>query len=204
MKRLTAGPLIYEFSRHVEPRLRIAPGETIAVESEDAFSGQIRTADDRRDKQTMPFSNPQTGPIWVEGAEPGDVLAVTNRVDRADHGPLRHPHQRSRPTGANGWARIVPTARTSARFAIGQILWSDEITIPYAPMLGCIGTAPAWGVPTTLPAGPHGGNMDILETALAAPYICRCGSTAAISTWATRMPRWATASCRPAAWKCPR
>ena len=31
-------------------------------------------------------------------------------------------------------------------------------------MLGCIGTAPAWGVPTTLPAGPHGGNMDLVET----------------------------------------
>lgn len=30
-------------------------------------------------------------------------------------------------------------------------------------MLGCIGTAPAWGVPTTLPAGNHGGNMDLIE-----------------------------------------
>ena len=50
MKRLLAGPLYYEFSRHVEPRLRIEPGETIVVETEDAFSGQIRTAADRRDK----------------------------------------------------------------------------------------------------------------------------------------------------------
>jgi len=46
----------------------------------------------------------------------------------------------------------------------GVIYWSDEITIPYQPMLGCIGTAPATGVPTTGPAGPHGGNMDIIET----------------------------------------
>jgi amidase len=46
----------------------------------------------------------------------------------------------------------------------GQIHWSDSVTIPFTPMLGCIGTAPAWGVPTTLPAGPHGGNMDIIET----------------------------------------
>jgi acetamidase/formamidase len=37
------------------------------------------------------------------------------------------------------------------------------VTIPYTPMLGCIGTAPDTGVPTTMPAGVHGGNMDIIE-----------------------------------------
>ena len=77
MKRLPLGPLVYEFSRHLEPSVRIEPGETIAVESDDAFSGQIRTAEDRRDKSKMPFSNPLTGPIFVSGAEPGDALAVT-------------------------------------------------------------------------------------------------------------------------------
>jgi acetamidase/formamidase len=46
----------------------------------------------------------------------------------------------------------------------GTIYWSDDISIPYAPMLGCIGTAPDMGSPTTAPAGPHGGNMDIIET----------------------------------------
>jgi amidase len=50
MQRLPIGPLYYEYSRFNEPRLRIQPGETIVVESEDAFSGQIRTNDDRRDK----------------------------------------------------------------------------------------------------------------------------------------------------------
>lgn len=45
----------------------------------------------------------------------------------------------------------------------GQIYWSETLTIPYAPMLGCIGTAPHWGTPTTIPAGPHGGNLDIIE-----------------------------------------
>src|SRR6476469_6271286 len=77
MKRLPIGPLYSEFSRHNEPRLQIAPGETIVVESEDAFSGQIRTNSDRRDKTKKPYANPQTGPIWIEGAGPGDALAVT-------------------------------------------------------------------------------------------------------------------------------
>src|SRR5512145_2696442 len=76
MQRLPIGPLYYEFSRHNEPRLRIRPGETIVVESEDAFSGQIRTNDDRRDREKRPYGNPQSGPIWIEGAEPGDSLAI--------------------------------------------------------------------------------------------------------------------------------
>ena len=71
MKRLPIGPLYYEFSRHHEPRLRIEPGETVLVETEDALSGQIRSDADRRDKVRMPYSNPLTGPIAVEGAEPG-------------------------------------------------------------------------------------------------------------------------------------
>src|SRR6266480_2315677 len=77
MQRLPLGPLYYEFSRHNEPRLRIEPGESIVVESEDAFSGQIRTSSDRRDKTKKPYGNPQTGPIYIEGAQPGDALAVT-------------------------------------------------------------------------------------------------------------------------------
>src|SRR5213595_1391065 len=72
MKRIPLGPLYYEFSRHNEPRLRIEPGEGVVVESEDAFSGQIRTNADRRDKTKKPYGNPQTGPIWIERAQPGD------------------------------------------------------------------------------------------------------------------------------------
>jgi amidase len=54
MKTLPIGPLYYEFSRHHEPRLRIAPGETVLVQTEDALSGQIRSDADRRDKAAMP------------------------------------------------------------------------------------------------------------------------------------------------------
>jgi acetamidase/formamidase len=53
----------------------------------------------------------------------------------------------------------------------GEVHWSDDLTIPYTPMLGCIGTAPDWGVPSTSPAGLHGGNMDIIETAPGATVV---------------------------------
>lgn len=162
MKRLSAGPLYYEYSRHVEPRLRIAPGEKIAVESEDAFSGQIRTDDDRRDKTKMPYSNPQTGPIWIEGAEPGDALAVTIHEITPTLGQCctrtSDPNQLAQWLGDD-----CPHGTHICPIRDGQIHWSETLTIPYAPMLGCIGTAPDWGSPTTGPAGPHGGNMDIVE-----------------------------------------
>lgn len=163
MKRLELGPLYYEFSRHNEPRLRIEPGETVVVESEDAFSGQIRSNSDRRDKTKRPYGNPQTGPIWIEGAEPGDTLAIRIHEIRPTNGQCAT--RTSDPRQLSEWLGTdCPHGTHVCPIRGDQILWSDSITIPYQPMLGCIGTAPDTGVPTTGPAGVHGGNMDIIET----------------------------------------
>ena len=162
MKRVPAYPLVYEFSRHETPRCRIASGETILVESEDAFSGQVRTNDDRRDKTKTPQGNPVAGPIVVEGAKRGDALAVTIREIKPSIG------QCATRTAAPGplceWLGTdVPHGTHVCPIRDGMIDWSDNLAIPYVPMLGCIGTAPFWGVPSTYPAGPQGGNMDIVE-----------------------------------------
>lgn len=163
MKKLPIGPLYYEFSRHNEPRLRITPGETVLVEAEDAFSGQIRTNDDRRDKTEKPYGNPQTGPIWIEGAEPGDALAV--KIEEIQPSIGQCATRTSDPRQLAEWlGDDCPHGVHVCPIRDGLIYWSDDITIPYTPMLGCIGTAPDTGVPTTGPAGPHGGNMDIIET----------------------------------------
>jgi len=160
--RVTRGPLVYEFSRHVEPRLRLQPGDTVVVETEDALSGQIRSVRDRRDKTRMPYSNPLTGPFFIEGAQPGDALAVTIREIRPLIGQcatyLASAGRLSEWLGDN-----VPYHSRVCPIRDGRIWWSDSLSIPYAPMLGCLGTAPDWGSPTTGPAGPYGGNMDIIE-----------------------------------------
>jgi amidase len=162
VKRLSARPLSYEFSRHHEVRLRMTPGETIVVETEDALSGQIRSDTDRRDKATMPYSNPLAGPIFVEGAEPGDALTVKITEIRPTLGQCAtrtaDPKQLCEWLGTD-----CPHGTHVCPIREGLVHWSDAVAIPYAPMLGCIGTAPDWGVPTTLPAGPHGGNMDLVE-----------------------------------------
>ncbi len=163
MKHLPLGMLNYEFSRHNEPRVRIEPGETVLVETEDALSGQIRKPTDRRDKSKAPYSNPVNGPIWVRGAEPGDALAV--KVERIEPRLGQCATYVATPRQLAEWlGDDCPYHSRVCPIRDGQIQWSDTIHIPYAPMLGCIGTAPDWGVPSTLPAGPHGGNMDIVET----------------------------------------
>ncbi|MBW3543871.1 MAG: acetamidase/formamidase family protein [Planctomycetes bacterium] len=162
MQHVAARPLVYEFSRHLEPRAVIRPGETIIVEAEDALSGQIRAPGDRRDKAAVPYSNPVAGPIFVEGPEPGDALCV--RIDdiRARDG------QCATYTGPakmlSEWLGTdVPHGAHVCPIRDRMIHWSESVTIPFAPMLGCIGTAPDWGVPSTIPAGAWGGNMDLVE-----------------------------------------
>lgn len=163
MQRVPALPLNYEFSRHLEPRARIRSGETLVVEAEDALSGQLRTNDDRRDKSKVPFSNPVAGPIWIDDAEPGDALAV--RIDAIESRDGQCATYTGNLKQLSEWlGDELPHGAHVCPIKDGAIHWSDTITIPFAPMLGCIGTAPHWGVPTTLPAGPHGGNMDLVET----------------------------------------
>lgn len=159
---LPLGPLYYEFSRHNPPRLRIASGDSVLIETEDAFSGQIRTNEHRRDKVKQPYGNPQTGPIWIEGAQPGDTLAVKIEEIRPRIGQCAT--RTSDPRQLAEWLGTeCPHGTHVCPIRDGQIHWSDKVTIPYTPMLGCIGTAPDMGVPTTMPAGVHGGNMDIVE-----------------------------------------
>ncbi len=164
MKHVPIGPLVYEFSRHEAPRIELDSGEPVLVDTEDAFSGQIRTDQDRRDKRTVPFSNPLTGPLSIRGAEPGDVLLV--RIDSIEPLIGQCATRTSDPQQLCQWlGNNCPHGTHVCPIQDGWIHWSDQIRIAYQPMLGCIGTAPVWGVPSTIPAGPHGGNLDLREVA---------------------------------------
>ncbi len=68
----------YLFNPYRGPIVRVEPGQRVKIHTEDAFESRIHTPDDLpgRALATAKFLNPQTGPIYVEGAEPGDTLAV--------------------------------------------------------------------------------------------------------------------------------
>ena len=76
MKEIKLGTLYYEISRHNPAALTIQPGETVQIETEDTFNGLVRKQGDHRDLEKKPHGNPQSGPIFIEGAAKGDTLAV--------------------------------------------------------------------------------------------------------------------------------
>ena len=73
----TPEQLRYTFGGGGEPLLTVRPGTVVELATEDCFGGRVRTADDLPSQVCeFPYLNPVTGPIAVEGAEPGDTLAV--------------------------------------------------------------------------------------------------------------------------------
>ena len=79
MRRLTKDKFSYVFSPFVEPAYTVKPGETFIVETMDWTSDRLKTEADLPQllespilKGSQPLMNPITGPIYIEGAEPGD------------------------------------------------------------------------------------------------------------------------------------
>ena len=70
------GGFHYAFSRYVEPIATVQPGETVTLYTVDAFENRITRESDRHSVILPPYLNPQTGAIVIEGAAPGDRLAV--------------------------------------------------------------------------------------------------------------------------------
>ena len=74
---------VYTFGG-AEPVMRIQPGTALALWSEDAYNHALRTVNDRAsEKLDVRYLNPQTGPFYVVGAEPGDTLAVAFTAPKA-------------------------------------------------------------------------------------------------------------------------
>ena len=79
------------------PAMRVKPGAALRLWSDDAFGGTLRSVDDLSSaKVDLRFVNPQTGPFYVEGAEPGDTSYSTLwRWNRLATGARRRPSRSS-------------------------------------------------------------------------------------------------------------
>jgi acetamidase/formamidase len=156
------------------PAMTVKPGTALRLWSEDAFNNALRSVDDKSsDKVDLRFVNPQTGPFYVEGAEPGDTL-VLHLIDL----------EPARDWGASAaipfFGGMTSTDRTvTLQDALPDTTWiyqldrakgtvgfearhSDHrIELPVAPMLGTVGVAPAGGeARSSLVPDRFGGNMD--------------------------------------------
>src|ERR687886_2144578 len=72
--RIGRDEVIWSFGPDLEPVLEIDPGETVTFETNDCFTGQIRSEDDLVTEIDLERINSATGPVAVKGAEPGDSL----------------------------------------------------------------------------------------------------------------------------------
>ncbi len=156
------------------PLLAVRPGQALRLWSEDAFGGTLRsTADVMSTTPPAPGLNPQTGPFLVQGAEPGDVLALhlVSLEPARDWGVSSLVPFFGGLTGTDTTALLTPAlpertwvyALDRARRTLAVELTSGSFTaeLPLEPMLGTVAVAPAAGeVRTSLVPGVFGGNLD--------------------------------------------
>ncbi len=166
LPRISAEHIGYHYDPAVEPVLTVDPGTTVEFETLDARAGALY---DRPvgtlfelPRPTPGKSNPITGPLAVRGAESGDALAV--RIEAVD---VVNPGWGGGHAYVNPlWPGRVPRALGRIVDVVdGQVRFSEDITIPARPMLGCVGVAapvpPGGGEPIHAGyAGRHGGNLD--------------------------------------------
>jgi amidase len=158
------------FSSSIAPVLRIWPGDTVRTKTVDAAGV------DERAKARVLGGNPQTGPFYVEGAMPGDILVV--RIKKLSL---------NRPTAISddGLVERALTAGYASEHKdnnFNDVVWKldpekgvatlakptprlKHLAVPVRPMLGCVGVAPSYGgapMPTG-DSGRLGGNMDFNE-----------------------------------------
>lgn len=141
------------------PRVRVQPGDTVVFETLEASAKQIQPGTPSEALATLSFDpiHPLTGPVYVEGAEPGDALIV-EVVSLAHKGW--------------GWNAVIPGFGLLAddfsvpyvhHYTLGEdCLFRDDIRIPYEPFCGVMGVGPREnGRFTTIPPRENGGNLDI-------------------------------------------
>ena len=149
-----------------EPRLRVAPGEIVHFETVDASSGQLNRDSTSADLAKLDLSrvNPVTGPLYVDGAKPGDALKVTVLS--------------MRPSGW-GWTGNIPGfGLLTEQFPDARLhhwhygpgltpaMYGPGGRVPLKPMCGTIGVAPAEpGLHSIIPPRNVGGNMDVRDIA---------------------------------------
>ncbi|MDX6319178.1 MAG: hypothetical protein QOD35_2578 [Nocardioidaceae bacterium] len=158
----------------VPPVMRISPGTALRLWSDDAFGGVLRSVEDLSSaKVDLRFVNPQTGPFYVEGAEPGDtlVLHLAALEPARDWGASAaipffggmtstdRVVTLQEPLPDTTWIYELDRERNTVAFAARH---SDHrVELPVAPMLGTVGVAPAGGeARSSLVPDRFGGNMD--------------------------------------------
>ena len=144
----------FAFDPKNEPVAKAKSGETLTFETLDCFSNQVQRDDHLVSAIDFNRTNPATGPVFVEGAEVGDVLKVeVKSIEVASQGAV---------TTLPGIGPLCDVMETRTRILPvkdGQTTFNG-LTFPVRPMIGVIGVAPANEAVACGFPGSHGGNLD--------------------------------------------
>ena len=181
MKNLSRDHKIYVLDPANPPAISIDSGEELMVETWDAFEG-VR---DPRELNEQQLKGPAIGPIYVNGAEPGDALRIDfiSVTPKADEGAA-HMVSPGRGFLAEDFDRAYPTVMT---IEDGHVVLPNGVRLPLNPSMGLVATTPTYQQLTASDSGPYGGDIDLKELWPAAPCTCRCSSRAVCWRWATAM-----------------
>lgn len=169
----------YTYDAKHEPALTLAPGDILITTTRDAFSNKISKEHQKASELIhMPKVNDQTGPFYVEGAEPGDtlvlhLLSVLPNRDFAVSTHIPNFGVLSGETYTSLLTNPLPEKtyiwKLDLERNVGRLQFLNskikEIEIPLHPFLGTVGVAPNYGEAVlSLTPAEHGGNMDCVET----------------------------------------
>ena len=147
----------YTWNADLPPVLRVPPGAEVTIETRSGEDDQLRASSEAADVEAIDMRrlHALSGPIFVEGARPGDTLAVS--ILEVAPGGWGFTMQRPGAGFLLGFPTYLRTYDLSAR----EIEFAPGIHVARRPFLGVMGVAPAEpGEHSTIPPGPHGGNLD--------------------------------------------
>ena len=153
MKRATRDQLCTSFSADNPPVLRVQPGETFVMETNDRFAtyeGPNSSAEAMEILKTM------AGPVHIEGAKPGDTLKI-EVLDVAL--PLDYGWIGATPGRGPMGHRVSQWRKAKVRITDRGVVFNDKVTMPLRPMMGRIGLAPKDGPLSSNDRGEFGGSM---------------------------------------------
>lgn len=146
---------IYSFSPNHEPIYRAKSGESLVIQTYDCFTDQIKSEKQPLSELDWDQINPATGPIYVEGAEPGDALKVTILAIETD---VKGVMMVGPGLGTLG-DQVEEMKVKVMHVRYGRVLF-NQLSLPVRKMIGVIGVAPKEGEINCGTPGAHGGNMD--------------------------------------------
>lgn len=153
MNRVTKDQLCTSFSAQNPPVLRVQPGETFVMETNDRFAVYEGPASPR---EAMEVLKTMAGPVYIEGAKPGDTLKIEilDVTTPLDYGWIGATPGRG-PMGK----RIPEFRKTRVQITPDGVIFNGKIKMPSRPMIGRIGLAPKDGPLPSNAKGDFGGGM---------------------------------------------